>query len=95
MILTAHQPGYLPWLGLFHKIALSDLFCFFDVAQYQIKEFDNRNKIKTNAGSLLLTVPVESKEHFGKKLCDIRVINNNWNKTYKINTISVSKIKVF
>ena len=69
MILTAHQPGYLSWLSLFHKIVLSDLFCFFDVAQYQIKEFDNRNKIKTNAGSLLLTVPVESNEHISKAAC--------------------------
>lgn len=23
-ILTAHQPVYLPWLGLFHKIAVAD-----------------------------------------------------------------------
>ena len=37
MILTAHQPVYLPWIGLFHKIAESDLFCYFDIVQYQKK----------------------------------------------------------
>ena len=47
MILTAHQPVYLPWLGLFHKIALADKFIFFDQVQYLPKDWMNRNKIKT------------------------------------------------
>ena len=47
-ILTAHQPVYMPWLGLFHKIAISDTFVWFDDVQYQSKEWDNRNKIKTS-----------------------------------------------
>ena len=66
MILTAHQPVYLPWLGLFHKIALADQFCIFDIAQYQRKDFNNRNKIKTHTGPIWLSVPVESKDHFSK-----------------------------
>lgn len=78
MILTAHQPVYLPWLGLFHKIALADLFCYFDIAQYQKKDFNNRNKIKTYDGEIWLSVPVESKNHFGKSVGDIRVIHNGW-----------------
>lgn len=82
MILTAHQPVYLPWLGLFHKIALSDRFCIFDIAQYQTKDFNNRNKIKTNAGPIWLSVPVESKGHLEKKLCDIKIINNGWNRKH-------------
>lgn len=82
MILTAHQPVYIPWLGLFHKIALADMFCIFDIAQYQTKDYNNRNKIKTNTGPIWLSVPVESKDHFQKKLCDIRVINNGWNRKH-------------
>ena len=82
MILTAHQPIYLPWLGLFHKIALADEFCIFDIAQYQTKDFNARNRIKTNAGSIWLSVPVESKNHFEKKLNDVKVINNGWNKKH-------------
>lgn len=82
MILTAHQPVYLPWLGLFHKIALSDCFCIFDIAQYQTKDFNNRNKIKTNAGPIWLTVPVESKNHFNKKISDVKIINNGWNRKH-------------
>ena len=64
MILTAHQPSYLPWLGLISKIMKADLFCYFDCVQYQKKEYDNRNLIKTNSGILKLSVPVESKNHF-------------------------------
>jgi hypothetical protein len=80
MILTAHQPVFLPWLGLFHKINIADEFCLFDIAQYQKKDYNNRNKIKTQAGEQWLSVPVESKNHFDKKICDIKIINNGWNR---------------
>jgi len=82
MILTAHQPVYIPWVGLFHKIALADTFCVFDIAQYQKKDFNNRNKIKTQNGDIWLSVPVESKNHFDKKICDIKIIDDGWNKKH-------------
>ena len=82
MILTAHQPVYLPWLGLFHKIALAEKFCIFDIAQYQTKDFNNRNKIKTNVGAIWLSVPVESKAHLEKSIKDIKIVNNGWNRKH-------------
>lgn len=82
MILTAHQPVYLPWLGLFHKIYMAEKFCIFDIVQYQKKDYNNRNKIKTNAGPIWLSVPVESKDHLEKKICDIRIINDGWNRKH-------------
>jgi len=78
MILTAHQPVYLPWIGLFNKIALADIFCYFDIVQYQKKDYNNRNKIKTNNGDLWLSVPVESKNHLSKNVSKILIIQNNW-----------------
>lgn len=77
-ILTAHQPNYIPWLGLFHKISLAKKYCIFDIPQYPRKEFCNRNKIKTSSGSLWLSVPVESKDHFNKRICDIRIVEDGW-----------------
>ena len=68
MILTAHQPVYIPWLGLFQKIQSADLFCFFDIVQYQKKDFNNRNKIKTMNGEMWLSVPVETKGFLDKKI---------------------------
>lgn len=82
MILTAHQPVYLPWLGLFHKIALADLFCYFDIVQYQTKDYNNRNKIKTHAGDIWLSVPVESKDHFAKCVGDIRIVQDGWQRKH-------------
>lgn len=75
MILTAHQPVYLPWLGLFHKIALADMFISFDQVQYQPKDWNNRNRIKTPQGSIWLSVPVLRKGYLEKRICDIEINN--------------------
>ena len=82
IILSAHQPVYLPWLGLFHKIALADIFCVFDIVQYQRKDFNNRNKIKTSTGSTWLTVPVKSSGRLNSIITDIEIINNGWNQKH-------------
>ncbi len=76
MILTAHQPVYLPWLGLFHKIALADRFVSFNQVQYQPKEWNNRNRIKTTNGPIWMTVPVLRKGYLEKKICDIAINND-------------------
>ena len=83
MILTAHQPVYLPWIGLFHKIALADQFVIFDTVQYLKKDWNNRNQIKTAQGPIWLTVPVLTHGKFNQSLLDV-VINNtvNWRKKH-------------
>lgn len=75
MILSAHQPVYLPWLGLFHKIALADKFIFFDQVQYVPKDWISRNQIRTYDASLMLTVPVLKKGHRQKKIAEIEINN--------------------
>jgi len=75
VILTAHQPVYIPWLGLFHKIALSDLFVSFNQVQYQPKDWNNRNQIKTLQGPIWLTVPVLRKGYLEKSISDIGINN--------------------
>jgi hypothetical protein len=97
MILTAHQPVYLPWLGLFHKIAISDAFCYFDDVQYQIKDFNGRNKIKTINGPIWLTVPVKAKGYRDKKIREIEIDNShNWrNKHFKSIYLNYKKAPFF
>src|SRR5438105_15772232 len=73
MILTAHQPVYLPWLGLFHKIALADLFVSYDQVQYLSYDWNNRNRVKTANGPVWLTVPVLRKGHLQKRICDLEI----------------------
>lgn len=76
LILTAHQPVYLPWLGLIHKIALADAFVHFDDVQYQDKDWNNRNRVKTAEGPVFLTVPVYNKDHYALKLKDVLIRND-------------------
>ncbi len=78
MILSAHQPLYLPWAGFFHKIALADQFCVFDAVQFEYHEFGNRNRIMTHQGPLLLTVPVEKKGHLTRRFCDMKIDGSIW-----------------
>lgn len=75
MILAAHQPAYIPWLGLVDKIAQADTFVSFDRVQYLPKEFQNRNRIKTAHGPIWLTVPVHRKGYRVKPLNEILVNN--------------------
>ena len=61
MILAAHQPQYLPWLGYFDKMARADRFVLLDTVQYKKNEWQNRNRIRTAAGWRWLTVPVHAR----------------------------------
>lgn len=54
------QPSYIPWRGYFHQIQKADLFIFYDDVQYDKRGWQNRNRIKTPAGSRWLTIPVFS-----------------------------------
>lgn len=74
-VLTAHQPVYLPWLGLFHKIALARTFVSFNRVQYLPKDWNNRNRIKTASGPIWLTVPVLKKGYREKPLDEIEINN--------------------
>ncbi len=73
MIVSIHQPAYLPWLGYLDRIARSDLFIFLDNVQFERNSFTNRNQIKTANGPVWLTVPVLVQGHLTKKLTQIMI----------------------
>jgi hypothetical protein len=74
MIVSVHQPQYMPWLGYFDKIDRSDLFVFLDTVQYKKNEFQNRNRIKNDKGWQWLTVPVGYR--FPQKIDEVTVNEN-------------------
>ncbi|MBT5855617.1 WbqC family protein [bacterium] len=83
MKLSIHQPAYLPWLGLFHRILKSDTYVFMDTVQFEKNSYTNRNKILTANGETWLTIPVTQKGHMTQTLQDT-LINNQapWKKKH-------------
>lgn len=83
MKISIHQPNYLPWLGYFHKMAMSDIFVLLDDAQYpRGKTIISRVKIKTANGLHWLTVPVKNGSRYGK-INDINIADDpNWQKKH-------------
>ena len=74
MILAAHQPSYLPWLGYLDKMAKADVFVVMDDLQYEAQNFQNRNRVKLNNGPAWLTVPLE-RHGQDERICDKRIQN--------------------
>ena len=75
MILTIHQPNYFPYPGLFHKLALSDVFVIMDDVQFQL-DITNRNKIiSKNEEWERITVPIK-KNQTHKNIMDVEINND-------------------
>jgi len=76
MIVSINQPAYLPWLGYFHRIAVSDAHIVLDHVQFEKNSFTNRNKIRTPNGWCWLTVPVKTASKFGQlRIDEIEIAN--------------------
>ena len=78
MIVSIHQPNYIPWIGFFNKILSSDVYVVFDDIQFpRGKDYANRNQIKTNNGKTWLTIPVIGKSDL-KPWNQIGINKNGW-----------------
>jgi len=83
MILVGHQPEYLPYIGFFNKIMLADKFILVDHIQFNKKNWQNRNKIRTRDGWIWLTVPVLSKSKFNQNINEVKINNSiDWKKKH-------------
>ena len=75
-----HQPDFLPWIGFFHKWAISDLFIIYDDAQYIKHGWQNRDKIKINDSDQWITIPVLTKGKSEQSISEVEIDNRNrWN----------------
>ena len=75
MIVAAHQPNFIPWLGYFDKMAKADLFVNVDHVQMERQSFQNRVKIKTGEGPRWITVPVVQ-ESRDERIVDKKIDNS-------------------
>ena len=81
MILAAHQPQYLPWLGYFDKMDQADVLVILDNVQFKKNEWQNRNRIKGPGGCQWLTVPVRFR--FPQKLDEVVIADDRWRRKHR------------
>jgi len=75
MIVAAHQPNFIPWLGYFDKMQKADLFISVDHVQMERQGYQNRAPIKTGKGARWITVPVVQ-ESRDERIIDKRIDNS-------------------
>jgi hypothetical protein len=75
MIITIHQPDFLPWLGFFDRWLKSDLYIVLDDVQFIRRGWHHRDRIKTPQGVKWLTVPVCKKGRFHQQIKDVEIDN--------------------
>jgi len=75
MIVTVHQPHFLPWLGYLHRMAQADLFILLDHVQFERRNYQNRTMIRFDGEARWLTVPVEQRSQ--KERIDDKCIDNS------------------
>jgi hypothetical protein len=77
MIVSIHQPHYLPWLGYYNKIFNSDCFVWLHNVQFRKNYFQNRTKIKSAASTeFWLTIPVHAST--STNIDAVVEVNNKW-----------------
>jgi len=88
MIVTIHQPEFLPWLGFWDKMLRSDLFVLLDTVPFEKNYFQNRNRIRTAQGESYITVPVL--HPFGRLIKHVEIENFHGWKRKILRTIELN-----
>lgn len=97
MVFSIHQVHFMPGLRFFSKMKNSNIFVYLDDVQYEKREFQNRNRIKTKEGIIYIRVPVLTKNRFNQLIKDVEINNTyNWKDEHlKTITLNYSKAKYF
>ncbi|HMA50114.1 MAG TPA: WbqC family protein [Magnetospirillaceae bacterium] len=82
MILSAHQPVYLPGIILFNKIALSDCFMFLGHAQLVKQSWHMRNRIRQGDSEVFLTIPVKTAGRLGQAIDNTEFADDFWKRKH-------------
>ncbi len=71
MNITIHQLNFIPYIGFFEKLIVSDKLIVLDNVQYSKGNWHNRNRIKTVMGPQWISVPVNVK--LGQKINEVTI----------------------
>ena len=76
MIVAAHQPNFLPWLGFFDKLARADVLVLLDDVQFPQSGagvWTNRVRALVGGEERWLTVPIERAGRGVQRVCEVRI----------------------
>jgi hypothetical protein len=76
------QSNYIPWKGYFDLINHVDRFVLLDEVQYTRRDWRNRNRIKTAAGTRWLTIPVETRGRYEQRIDETRIADPGWRRSH-------------
>jgi hypothetical protein len=60
LVVSVHQPNFMPWLKLLDKILASDVYVAYDTVQYTQSEYHARQRVRTHTGPAWLSLPLRS-----------------------------------
>jgi hypothetical protein len=84
MIVTTHQPIFLPWPGFFYKALCADAMVLLDTVQFPLgRSWMTRNRLKSDQGELWLRVPVWKTGKGKQRICDVEICaDSNWQRKH-------------
>jgi WbqC-like protein family len=68
------QPTYLPWLGYFALMDRVDTFVYLDSVQFVRRSWQQRNRIKSARGEVMITIPVAKKGLREQKIAEVDIL---------------------
>ena len=74
LMVSVHQPNFMPWLKLLDKILASDVYVAYDTAQFTKTEYHARKKVMTPSKPVWMTVPVLSTGDY-QPIQDVQIDN--------------------
>jgi hypothetical protein len=70
------QSNYIPWKGYFDLIHDVDVFMFYDDVQFTVRDWRNRNIIKTAQKPMWLSIPVGADRN--RLICEVGLTDSSW-----------------
>lgn len=94
MILAAHQPNFMPYMGFFYKMYMCDVFTLSDTVQFSTRGFQNYNFVDCQGKRTKITVPVSNK---GGAIYDVQLADweHNRRKIWRTLEQNYCKAKYF
>jgi hypothetical protein len=86
MIITTHQPIFLPWPGFFAKALHADVMVLLDTVQFPLgRSWMTRNRLKSDQGELWLRVPVWKTGKGTQRICDVAICDDSpWPRKHRL-----------